>query len=585
MKKYTFLLFFGISYGLIAQQNQNRTIKGEVRNNNDVVENAVVSINGKESVYTNSEGEYSINANTDDTLSYSYQGLKTVEIKVEDVTRVLNVDMKSDAVKLDEVVLNKQNSNNQEALKQRYGRDENIIRTSFGYVDKDTYPGQLQIKTEVELVKGGNCLTDLLYGLPNVVIKGTCNAENAKVYVRERLGFAERLNVLYDIDGFIYREFPYWLDLNTVKRVALFYGGIYTNRYSGNSNIGGVLVVNTDWSLQPNFQGREKLSAESRENYLTTLNQNNKIISNNLPSYERTFKLTNSLEEAKAVYGNLKESNDASPYFYIDAVRYFSRFPDSDKLIESILQDAENSVKSNPVLLKSLAYVLEESQMNVKANGLYKRVYILRPKYAQSYRDLFHSYLDIGNEGSGMHMYTRYNYLVQENLLPVSKNFMKLFEKEVKNESRFFRNFKNKFKRFDLADNGEKRMVFEWSDSEAEFNLNFVAPNGETFTWEHSLNSNAEVIGDEKHAGFNTTELVMDSFNDNDWLVTVSFKGNKSLTPTYLKLTTYYDYGSKNQSKDVKVFKLRMKNTEQKLYGNGVFNSPKITAIPVTPPY
>ena len=110
------------------------------------------------------------------------------------------------------------------------------------------------------------------------------------------------------------------------------------------------------------------------------------------------------------------------------------------------------------------------------------------------------------------------------------------------------------------------RLVFEWNDSEAEFDLQFVNPENQYYTWKHSLAANAETIYSEKDYGYNTTEYLLDYSLPGTWTVNVSYSGNKSLTPTYLKATIYYNYGTNAQSKEVKVFKLSLKNVNQELF-------------------
>jgi hypothetical protein len=110
------------------------------------------------------------------------------------------------------------------------------------------------------------------------------------------------------------------------------------------------------------------------------------------------------------------------------------------------------------------------------------------------------------------------------------------------------------------------RLVFEWNDSEAEFDLQFVNPGNQYHTWKHSLADNSDVILREKEFGYNTTEYLIDGSLPGTWKVNVNYLGNKSLTPTYLKATVYYDYGSRNQREEVKVFKLSLKNANYELF-------------------
>jgi hypothetical protein len=45
----------------------------------------------------------------------------------------------------------------------------------------------------------------------------------------------------------------------------------------------------------------------------------------------------------------------------------------------------------------------------------------------------------------------------------------------------------------------------------------------------------------------------------------VNYLGNKSLTPTYLKVTIYHNFGLASEQKESQVFKLSAKNLNQEL--------------------
>jgi len=84
--------------------------------------------------------------------------------------------------------------------------------------------------------------------------------------------------------------------------------------------------------------------------------------------------------------------------------------------------------------------------------------------------------------------------------------------------------------------------------------------------WKHSLADNADVIYREKDFGYNITEYLLDGSLPGTWQVNINYSGNKSLTPTFLKATVYYNYGTSAQRKEVKTFKLSLKNVNQELF-------------------
>lgn len=79
----------------------------------------------------------------------------------------------------------------------------------------------------------------------------------------------------------------------------------------------------------------------------------------------------------------------------------------------------------------------------------------------------------------------------------------------------------------------------------------------------------------EKNLGYNIKEYLIDGSLPGLWKVNINYKGNKSLTPSYLKATIYTDYGTPNQKMDIKVFRLGLKNVYQELFK---INAPSVVS-------
>jgi hypothetical protein len=166
-------------------------------------------------------------------------------------------------------------------------------------------------------------------------------------------------------------------------------------------------------------------------------------------------------------------------------------------------------------------------------------------------------------------MLVRYDYLVEEAFLKTDENLAKVMDRELNNllqlkgKSLISGNSKKKY----VLEDGFQgtRLVFEWADSEAEFDLQFVNPENRYGKWEHTLNANPERILQEKKVGYNVEEYLIDEALKGIWKVNVNYKGNKKLTPTYLKATVDYTYGSKGQTQEIQVFKLQSKGLNQNI--------------------
>ena len=73
-------------------------------------------------------------------------------------------------------------------------------------------------------------------------------------------------------------------------------------------------------------------------------------------------------------------------------------------------------------------------------------------------------------------------------------------------------------------------------------------------------------IKEEKIKGYSCEEYLIDGSLTGTWQVNLKYLGNKSLTPTFFKVTIYSNYGTKSQRKQEKVFKLQLKNVNQELF-------------------
>ena len=208
-----------------------------------------------------------------------------------------------------------------------------------------------------------------------------------------------------------------------------------------------------------------------------------------------------------------------------------------------------------------------------KAESTLKDIFILRPNYAQSYMDMANGYRDLGKPKQAATLYARYDYLLEEGFMENdTASFEKIIGREFNNllllKKQVVVEAKN-VNKLSIAEDNFKgtRLVFEWNDGEAEFDLQFVNPKGQYHTWKHNLLDNPEEIALEKDFGYNVKEyLVDDGALPGTWKINVNYRGNKSLTPTYLKATIYSNYATLQQRKEVKVFKLSLKNVNYELF-------------------
>ncbi len=287
----------------------------------------------------------------------------------------------------------------------------------------------------------------------------------------------------------------------------------------------------------------------------------------------RELRASGSLNDAKQVYQKYSKSYASSPYFQLDASRYFTDKWAAKEYSDAIVSENIGLFENNAVLLKALAYRYQEQYRFEEANEIYKKVLKLRPNYAQSYMDMANSYRELRNNKQAASMYARYEYLIDEGIMTSdSSGFTPIISREYNNLLMLNKKALMSTAKANSLYVAEEayfkgtRIVFEWNDSEADFELQFVNPENQYYTWKHTLADNQERIFREKDLGYSSFEELLDDSLPGTWKVNIKYLGNKSLTPTYLKVSIYDNYGTQSQRKESRTYKLSLKGSYQQLF-------------------
>jgi len=565
MKHFITVMVFFCALGMLAQES--RIVSGKISDGKNPLQDVQIRVGDTDnSSFTDAEGQYSIQVISGEVLHYSYTGMKEYRIRVEDVTQFLNLIMIPDVQKLDEVTVTKSRRKSQQELAKEYRVNPQLIRTAYGILDARTAPGRVRVVSEDEISSVGLCILDVIRNrFTGVWAVGDCQ-RGGYITVRGVGSVGNPKVAIYDVDGQIFTDTPLWLNVNNIKRMAVVSSLAFNARY-GVVGGGGVVVINT-------VSGQAALSQTTdlallRNNYIKEDIPTTEELMEDEPTYLAELNKANQLDEAVSVYEKYQSQYAALPYFFMDMYSYFAARNDGKQKAEMILEENKSKISSNPVLMKGLAYMLEENDKNDEALELYKEVFILRPHYSQSYLDLARAYRAVGEIGRSATIFARYKYLVEEGFLSRSVEFGKILQHESDNLLAIEGSRIGNRVRDILTDpfvDGSTRVVFEWSDSEAEFELQFVNPGGQYYTWKHTYADSEERIAEEKDTGYSIAEYIIDGNLPGTWTVNAKYLGNKSLTPTYLKVTVYSAYGERSQGKEIRQFKLFLKDVNQKLF-------------------
>ncbi len=574
MKKlFTFIAsFFMIFSGLATE----RLISGKVTNGGSPMPNVRIQVvNQGVASNSNTDGRYKIVASTGDMLFYNADGMEPLQIRVEDVTRTLNVVMFPRVEKLENVTVTRNRRNSQKELEMDYPYNPNIIKTAFGYLNKEKTSYSLRIMDADEFLPGE-------YNFENVL-----RGRFAGVRVSTGMGFGGGNTVggaravflrsgwpaVFDIDGQVFTDFPDFIDVQNIDRIAIIPSAVGTVRY-GNLAKGGVVVINTKTgtTIPKDKNGLYLDRMRLRNNQYNGTALTEEKVMKNAPTYLKELQGSSSFKVAKASFEENSKKYSSSPYFLLDSYQYFYEKWNQKDYADTIIKNSYGLFQNNAVLLKALAYMYESHERYNLAHEAFRSAFILRPQYRQSYLDLAKSNRNLNNMKRAAVLYARYFYLLDEGLMETdTSSFSRIINREFNNlltleKTDMIKSPANMKIEVEDEDFDSTRLMLEWNDSEAEFELQFVNPDNQYYTWKHTLQENAKTISQEKDFGYSCAEYLIDDSFSGNWKVNVKYLGNKSLTPTYLKAIVYHNYGSKLQRKEVKVFKLGTKNVNQALF-------------------
>jgi hypothetical protein len=473
-------------------------------------------------------------ANIGDILSFNYFGLKKNRILIEDVTKILNLKMTAE------------NRNPQQKVDKILKLGGSTIGSKFA----DFKMIQIDVS---KLNKNATTITAAILDKVPVFFARLNNFNETILYLKGR-----ELNgpVTWNIDGVLF-DIPIPIYIPEIKDIVII----------NNKIIGCIIKVNTRINYKTfkdfNFNNYYFTNKEYY-NDDAVLYHNNE---NKTPSYLNQYHKRSSSEEALKTYISQYSKNKNRTNYHFNILNYFrNKYENSDHWMK-ILSDYESYSENNAADLKGIAYRYQELDASKKAIAIYKKIVKLRPLYRQSYRDLANSFLEIKEYKKAWqvyHFYLKKNFKIEDNDIGeiISSEIMAAYNiGEPIDTFQQKININNPTKKI----KSDVRVVFEWNTSEAEFILEFVNPSLQVYKIENSAGYNNALILDQKKKGYTSKEIFIDHLKRGDWLINCIYLGNKQLKPTIFKVTSYYNWGSPNQSKKINVFELTKENIKIQL--------------------
>jgi tetratricopeptide (TPR) repeat protein len=542
-------VFFSTSV-LLAQQKT--VVTGVVESADGPIQGASVTVkNTFNEVVTNQKGEFSIKVTQDDTvLEVSSFAMEYKELIIQRDTP-MKIKLDYDGQLLDEVVIKGQKKSKDEFVETAYGRKNT---KSLGYSTG-------QEITEEDIRDTDITVFDILRKMPGVEIFGMPGFNQSILFTRNRTITSQAPRVVLDgalLDQSILNS----LSPSEISSIKLLKGLTATLRY-GQLGSGGIIFIVTKLGKGNNVSTKEKIkSLQVKGNEYVETVPSLATVNNKSTTLSALEKAT-SLAQAKAIFKKQEKTTTTIP-FYIESSEYFLKWDKeySFEILSTIASLAPNNIKA----LKAYAFVLEGRGAYKKVVNIYNRILALRPDSSQSYRDLALAYEAAGDYELALTLL----YQIVYNTIPNvdCSGIQELAYNELKHLLAFHKN-KVSFEKLPnelLSLNFKKdiRIVFEWTQPDVDFDVQFVSPERKFFNWTHTRFESKSLLQEEVSQGYAIKEHIIDDAQTGPWIVNMEFLSTeRPKNPTYLKYTVFQDYGLPTQTKNTKI--IAMKDLQNKV--------------------
>tara|TARA_A100000171_G_C2140567_1_gene155576 strand:+ start:16354 stop:19401 length:3048 start_codon:yes stop_codon:yes gene_type:complete len=547
------------AYSKDQQVDTSDYLYGVVFNENDIpLQGATVQIKGSfTQVETDANGTYAIDAVPEDILIIKAFGMHRKDVLVG-LSKKLNIQLKTKNELLDEVFLETKVADSGRekkidslfATNKRRGID---ILLHNSITSEEISPDKVELHQVLNEQNGVIAVQNGLGNTYSYVLRRTLSNPGHD---------AARAAIV--IDGVIYdptSNVVLFLDPQTIDNIIILQPGMSTVRYGPVAAFGAIVIETKSYSASKN----KKIEEENTSSILATGNDYNEdlftleMVKNKKqsPKYIHNLEESATMEEAKMRYQKLQRVYGNTIPFYLQTANYFETWDTSfaDAVRSNIITLALDNVKA----LKALAFAYEEKGALQKANYLYKRIINIVPENLQSYLDVARISEALGDIKTAETLYTQllYNTIPNVNAEEAQEQVINEFRKLVANHKSQI-NFDELPEEFlKVGFKQDVRIVFDWNDPTAEFELQFVSPENKYYKFSHTSFENKTYMEQGVKDGLLSKEFILDNGEKGRWLINVNHLGEvEQENPTYLKYTLYQNYGLPNETKEIKVINL-----------------------------
>jgi TonB-dependent SusC/RagA subfamily outer membrane receptor len=354
-----------------------------------------------------------------------------------------------------------------------------------------------------------------------------------------------------------------FIDPNNIADITVLKGLAATNRYGSEGSNGVILITSKSFEDLSPRGGAKGNSARIKDNIYTgnTVKRKSVLIT----PYINELRNAGDTQNTYKAYLLQKDRYTNDPFYYTDV---FDFFMDKDleiayRILSNIVEDSESSIET----LRGMMFkAVNNNQRNLAlrvADIILERF----PGLTQSYFDIALAHKNKGNYQIALNMLMG----VEDGSINPELDFSglkKCANNEIRNLVTRYRgrlNTTNLPARYNAKVSLDARLVFDWNNPDAEFEIQFVNPTKRFFKWLHT-SENQNEINDELKNGYSQEEFEIVGGDKGLWIINVKYLGNRTkgnTTPTYLKCTVQNNFGKPNQKDEEHLIRLSKKGQEQ----------------------
>ena len=543
---------------------EGRTLyTGTVYTKNAPLAGANVQIkNSARGAVTDINGNFEIYAEETDTLVFSYLG-KGLQQKMPDKNGKMDVWLDHRALQLDEVVVEGELQKQKEQQNTGYGKKD---KDRVGYAVSTVKSGDIN---SVETTTG-QALNGKVSGLNVGPTAKAGQSDLSKAVIRGISSFKLTNHPLIVIDGVplnrsqpsnefnsASNSFYDFIDPNNIHEITVLKGLAASNRYGSLGNNGVILITTKTAYAEASVSGKKDKKAPE---YIEKVKEKEALYITDIRKQPGT-------EEKYETYLTYRSLYGRSPSFYINVYKALKeQIPEE---AGHILMNIVEKYEDRPHVLRMLAYTLEEDKKYKLATEIYERIRGIEEGKVQALLD--QANIDALNKKpkeAFIHLAelradkSHNNYDLKKLLVNDIRHLVRN-SPELRSDPEVPAFFKSNV-------NYAARIVFEWNDPNAEFNLQFIDPKKNYSDWEHSRND-AQQFTEHQKTGLLSQEYIIEEGPKGMWLINLKYLGNGSSEPSYFKVKLINNFGKPNEHTEIRYFSARETGLNQnilKLYVN-----------------